>query len=69
MHFFGRATLERFLFKASNDWLIDTRDTPVLTLSRATLPRSPTVIVLPGRSTFPQAFRAAWRQLQPPPES
>ncbi len=49
MHFFGRATLERFLFKASNDWLIDTRETPVLTLSKATLPRSPTVIVLPGR--------------------
>lgn len=49
MHFFGRATLERFLFKASNDWTVDTRDSPVLTLSRASLPRQPTVIVLPGR--------------------
>ncbi len=49
MHFFGRATLERFLFKASNDWPIDTRETPVLTVSRASLPRNPTVIVLPGR--------------------
>lgn len=49
MHFFGRATLERFLFKASNDWLIDTRETPVLTVSRASLPRQPVVIVLPGR--------------------
>lgn len=49
MHFFSRTTLERFLFKASNDWPIDTRETPMLTMSRASLPRTPTVIVLPGR--------------------
>ncbi len=49
MHFFGRATLERFLFKASNDWPIDTKTAPTLVVSRATLPQQTTVVVLPGR--------------------
>jgi L-ascorbate metabolism protein UlaG (beta-lactamase superfamily) len=49
MHFFGTATLERFLTKASVDWPVERRAAPVLTLSRATLPKEPTVIVLPGR--------------------
>ncbi len=49
MHFFGQATLQRFLFRASADWPIDSRDSPVLVLSRDTLPGQPTIIVLPGR--------------------
>ena len=49
MHFFGQSTLERFIDKASANWKIERRDTPSLVLSRASLPRQPTVIVLPGR--------------------
>jgi L-ascorbate metabolism protein UlaG (beta-lactamase superfamily) len=49
MHFFGQATLERFLAKASADFPVERRDQPTLIVSRATLPRQPTVIVLPGR--------------------
>lgn len=49
MHFFSRTSLERFLFKASGDWAIDSRERPEITVSRARLPRQPTVIVLPGR--------------------
>ncbi|MGL4438204.1 MAG: MBL fold metallo-hydrolase [Bosea sp. (in: a-proteobacteria)] len=49
MHFFGQSTLERFLAKASVDWPVERRDVATLVVSRATLPRQPTVIVLPGR--------------------
>jgi L-ascorbate metabolism protein UlaG (beta-lactamase superfamily) len=49
MHFFGQATLQRFLFKASADWPIDSRDSATIVLSRDSLPKQPTVIVLPGR--------------------
>jgi hypothetical protein len=49
MHFFGQATLERFLTRASADWPVQRRDTATITVSRATLPPGPTVLVLPGR--------------------
>jgi L-ascorbate metabolism protein UlaG (beta-lactamase superfamily) len=49
MHYFGQATLERFLAKASADWPVDRRDQSTIVVSQATLPRQPTVIVLPGR--------------------
>jgi L-ascorbate metabolism protein UlaG (beta-lactamase superfamily) len=49
MHFFGQTTLDRFLAKAGTLWPVERRDVPVLTVSRADLPRQPTVIVLPGR--------------------
>jgi L-ascorbate metabolism protein UlaG (beta-lactamase superfamily) len=49
MHYFSRTSLERFLFKASNDWTIDQRETPVFVTSREALPKQTTVIVLPGR--------------------
>jgi L-ascorbate metabolism protein UlaG (beta-lactamase superfamily) len=49
MHFFGQTTLDRFLAKAGTLWAVERRDEPVLTVSRAGLPRQPTVIVLPGR--------------------
>ncbi|MCX7326101.1 MAG: MBL fold metallo-hydrolase [Hyphomicrobiales bacterium] len=49
MHFFGQSTLERFLAKATATWPVERRDVPSMIVSRASLPRLPTVIVLPGR--------------------
>jgi hypothetical protein len=49
MHFFGQATLERFLTRAAVDWPVERRDTPSIVVSRASLPAAPTVVVLPGR--------------------
>ena len=50
MHYFGPATLNRFLARAEGQGFgIERRETPVLTLSRASLPGSPKVYVLPGR--------------------
>ena len=49
MHFFGQSTLDRFLAKAGTLWPVERWDEPVLKVSRAGLPRQPTVIVLPGR--------------------
>lgn len=50
MHYFGPSTLNRFLSEASAKGLdIIRRDTPTEIVSRDTLPRKPTVIVLPGR--------------------
>ncbi|WP_460448680.1 MBL fold metallo-hydrolase [Alsobacter sp. SYSU BS001988] len=49
MHYFGSATLARFLDRAGRQWPVERRDDPVLIVSRETLPETPTVIVLPGR--------------------
>jgi len=49
MHFFGQSTLERFLAKAAVTWPVERRDVPSMIVSRASLPRLPSVIVLPGR--------------------
>jgi L-ascorbate metabolism protein UlaG (beta-lactamase superfamily) len=49
MHFFSPRTLERFLALARERFPVQFRETPVLTLTRATLPERPTVMVLPGR--------------------
>jgi L-ascorbate metabolism protein UlaG (beta-lactamase superfamily) len=48
MHFFGRATLERFLAAARERYPVEFSDKPTITVSRATLPRAPKVVVLPG---------------------
>lgn len=48
MHYFGGTTLERFLAYVRRDFEIEMRDASVLTVSRETLPRQPTVVVLPG---------------------
>jgi L-ascorbate metabolism protein UlaG (beta-lactamase superfamily) len=48
MHFFGQSTLARFLARLGEHYAIETNPIPVVTLSRATLPRQPTVLVLPG---------------------
>jgi L-ascorbate metabolism protein UlaG (beta-lactamase superfamily) len=49
MHFFGPATLERFLERAGQTWPVERFDQPVTVVSRQTLPARPTVRVLPGR--------------------
>jgi L-ascorbate metabolism protein UlaG (beta-lactamase superfamily) len=48
MHFFGQATLDRFLARLGEDYEIAYSDSPRIGLSRETLPRAPTVLVLPG---------------------
>lgn len=49
MHYFGRSTLERFLDQLGPTHEIKRNDSAAITLSRATLPTRPTVMVLPGR--------------------
>lgn len=49
MHFFSTSTLNRFLDKAGGQgWAVERHATPSVTLSRASLPAKPTVMVLPG---------------------
>ena len=48
MHFFGPTTLARFIDVARKEYQIVMRDDPHVVLSRATLPREPTLMVLPG---------------------
>src|SRR5918993_795779 len=48
MHFFGPSTLNRFLASARAHFPVEFGDRPAITLSRATLPNSPKVLVLPG---------------------
>ncbi len=48
MHFFGVSTLQRFVARLGEHFAVETSPIPVVTLSRATLPRQPTVLVLPG---------------------
>jgi hypothetical protein len=48
MHFFGPATLDRFLARAGERFQVTRSNGPSLVLSRETLPASPRVVVLPG---------------------
>ena len=48
MHYFTRDVLNTFLDLERDKYAIDIRDSPVLTISRTTLPLAPTVIALPG---------------------
>ena len=48
MHYFTRGVLTRFLDLERSRYAIDVRESPVLEVSRATLPSVPTVIALPG---------------------
>jgi L-ascorbate metabolism protein UlaG (beta-lactamase superfamily) len=48
MHYFTRDVLTRFLDLERGKYAIDVRDSPMLALSRTTLPAAPTVIALPG---------------------
>lgn len=49
MHYFGTATLERFLAKMGEKRDVVREATPSIVVSRSTLPARPTVRVLPGR--------------------
>jgi len=48
MHFFGSSTLNRFLASAREHFPVEHGNGASITLSRATLPKSPKVLVLPG---------------------
>ena len=48
MHFFGWYTLDRFLERASQQWLVERAEIPSVVVSKTTLPKSPKVLVLPG---------------------
>jgi L-ascorbate metabolism protein UlaG (beta-lactamase superfamily) len=48
MHFFGSSTLNRFLASAREHFLVEHGSGASITLSRAALPKSPKVLVLPG---------------------
>ena len=48
MHYFTRDVLNRFLDLERGRYAIDVRDSPVLQVSKSSLPAAPTVIALPG---------------------
>lgn len=47
MHYFGRPTLERFLAHLGETFAVEINQGPEIVVSVATLPRAPTVVVLP----------------------
>ena len=48
MHYFTSTTLQTFVSTLGEYFEVETSPLPVVTLSRATLPRQPTVMILPG---------------------
>ena len=52
MHAFGPSTLQAFLDRMQEDFTIDRRDSSTVVLSAATLPKTPTVLVLPEGSNW-----------------
>jgi L-ascorbate metabolism protein UlaG (beta-lactamase superfamily) len=48
MHFFGWATLERFVERAAQQWPVERSEIPSVVVSKTTLPTSPKVLVLTG---------------------
>lgn len=49
MHYFGLPTLQRFLVRNDGRYLVERNATPSVILTRAGLPKKPTMLVLPGR--------------------
>lgn len=49
MHYFSSWGLDRFLSRLGKEYVITRSETPTVLLSRETLPRKPTLLVLPGR--------------------
>ena len=49
MHYFGQATLGRFVERVRREWPVAFHDAPSIVVSRATLPQAPRFLVLPGR--------------------
>jgi L-ascorbate metabolism protein UlaG (beta-lactamase superfamily) len=52
MHMFGPTTLANFLRRLGEAFIIETNPSPTITVSAATLPPQPKVLVLPGSSFF-----------------
>jgi L-ascorbate metabolism protein UlaG (beta-lactamase superfamily) len=48
MHYFNQFTLGRFLDKVRSEWAVETSSSSTVVVSQSTLPREPTVLVLPG---------------------
>jgi L-ascorbate metabolism protein UlaG (beta-lactamase superfamily) len=48
MHFFSGFTLNRFLDRARQNWMVETSEVPSTVVSKTSLPTSPKVMVLPG---------------------
>ncbi len=48
MHYFSSFTLNRFLDAARSEFEVITQELPTVKVSRATLPRKPQILVLPG---------------------
>ena len=48
MHYFNPFTLNRFLDRIRNDFVVETATEPVIVVSQAALPSEPKVLVLPG---------------------
>jgi L-ascorbate metabolism protein UlaG (beta-lactamase superfamily) len=48
MHFFSRYTLDRFLTRTKQQWDVEIAEVPGVTVSKASLPAKPKVLVLPG---------------------
>lgn len=48
MHFFGWYTLDRFLDRAKEQWPVERAEVPSVVVSKATLPKTPKILVLPG---------------------
>ena len=49
MHYFSSYTLNRFLTRVRERYAVDYGETPSVVVSKASLPASPTFLVLPGR--------------------
>jgi L-ascorbate metabolism protein UlaG (beta-lactamase superfamily) len=48
MHYFGQATLRRFVDRVRREWPVVFQDTASIVVSRASLPQAPRFMVLPG---------------------
>jgi L-ascorbate metabolism protein UlaG (beta-lactamase superfamily) len=49
MHFFSSYTLDRFLDRVHEQYQVEFNETPTVVLSKAALPTTPKILVLPGR--------------------
>ena len=49
MHYFGQSTLAHFISRLEEHYAVEMSDAPTVTLSRSTLPRRQTVLVVPPR--------------------
>jgi L-ascorbate metabolism protein UlaG (beta-lactamase superfamily) len=52
MHYFSQQTLSRFLALMGESFPVETSDKPTVTVSAASLPASPKILVLPGHHYF-----------------